>query len=49
MDFALQIVEMQSQIASSGALNNSCTLTGTCASWDSYAMANDIVVEDSGV
>jgi hypothetical protein len=49
MGFALQFVEIQDEIATSGALNNSCTLTGTCASWDIYANANDIIVEDSGV
>jgi hypothetical protein len=49
MGFALQFVEMQEQIAGSGALNNSCTLTGTCAEWATYANANSIVVEDSGV
>jgi hypothetical protein len=47
--FALQFVEMQEQIASSGALKNSCALTGTCAAWDAYALADGIVVEDSGV
>jgi hypothetical protein len=49
MGFALQFVEMQSQIGSSGALNNSCALTGNCAAWSTYATANGIVVEDSGV
>jgi FtsP/CotA-like multicopper oxidase with cupredoxin domain len=49
MGFALQFVEIQSQIASSGALNNSCALNSTCNSWIDYATANDIVVEDSGV
>jgi hypothetical protein len=49
MGFALQFVEMQDQIATSGALNNSCTLTGTCASWNDYATLDGIVVEDSGV
>jgi hypothetical protein len=49
MGFALQFVEQQSQIAASGALNNSCSLTGNCAAWDTYATANDIVVVDSGV
>jgi len=49
MGFALQFVEQQSKIASSGALDNSCTLLGTCSSWGSYAAANNIQVEDSGV
>jgi FtsP/CotA-like multicopper oxidase with cupredoxin domain len=49
MGFALQFVEQQSAIASSGALNNSCALTGNCASWNKYAAANDIQVLDSGV
>jgi FtsP/CotA-like multicopper oxidase with cupredoxin domain len=49
MGFALQFVEMQSQIASSGALNNSCALTENCAAWSTYATAKGIVVEDSGV
>jgi hypothetical protein len=47
--FALQFVEMQDQIASSGALNNSCTLESVCNAWDTYADANGIVVLDSGV
>lgn len=49
MGFALQFVEMQDQIASSGALNNSCTLNGTCNDWNTYASANGVVVLDSGV
>jgi hypothetical protein len=49
MGFALQFVERASEIASSGALNNSCTLTGNCAAWDTYATANNILVVDSGV
>jgi hypothetical protein len=49
MGLALQFVEMQNQIAPSGALNNSCALVDTCSSWNTYATANDIVVEDSGV
>jgi len=49
MGFALQFVEQQSAIASSGALDNSCALVDTCNSWNSYATANNIQVEDSGV
>ena len=49
MGLALQFVEQQNNIASSGALDNSCTLTDVCTSWTSYATANDITVEDSGV
>jgi hypothetical protein len=49
MGFALQFVVQQNNIASSGALNNSCTLLDVCSSWDSYATANDITVMDSGV
>jgi hypothetical protein len=49
MGFALQFVERQNEIAASGALNNSCTLTGNCAAWDTYANNNGIVVLDSGV
>ncbi|KAF2423419.1 hypothetical protein EJ08DRAFT_451466 [Tothia fuscella] len=49
MGFALQFVELQDRIKSSGAVNNSCTLAGTCASWNTYAAANGVTVLDSGV
>jgi len=49
MGFALQFVEQASQIASSGALSNSCALTDNCQRWTQYATANNIQVLDSGV
>jgi hypothetical protein len=49
MGFALQFLEMQDQIISSGAVNNSCAIESNCAAWNTYATANSIVVEDSGV
>jgi len=47
MGFALQFLEMKSKIDST--ITDSCVLTGTCDTWNKYATANDIVVEDSGV
>jgi len=44
--FALQLVERYSEIA---ALIDYDTLNSTCAAWETYATANDIVVDDSGV
>ncbi|QDS72137.1 hypothetical protein FKW77_004127 [Venturia effusa] len=49
MGFALQFVEMQDKIQSSGALNNSCALDGTCNSWKDFATRNGIIQPDSGV
>jgi FtsP/CotA-like multicopper oxidase with cupredoxin domain len=47
MGFALQFLEMKSKIK--GTITDSCVLTGTCDSWLSYADANDVEVEDSGI
>ena len=44
--FALQIVERYSEIA---ALIDYDTLNSTCAAWDTYATANSIEADDSGV
>lgn len=44
--FALQLVERTSEIT---ALIDYDTLNSTCAAWTTYADANDIVEEDSGV
>jgi len=44
--FALQIVERYDEIA---ALIDYDTLNSTCAAWDTYATANSIVEDDSGV
>jgi hypothetical protein len=49
MGFALQFVEQQSQIVASGAVSDSCALTGNCKKWIDYATANGITVKDSGV
>jgi hypothetical protein len=49
MGFALQFVEQQDKIKSSGALDNSSTLEDVCKSWTNYATANGITVKDSGV
>lgn len=49
MGFALQFVEMQDQIQSSGALNNSCALNSTCNAWNDFATLNSLVQPDSGV
>jgi hypothetical protein len=49
MGFALQFLELQDSIVTSGAVNNSCALEANCQSWNTYATANNIVVEDSGV
>jgi FtsP/CotA-like multicopper oxidase with cupredoxin domain len=43
---ALQLVERESEIA---ALIDVDTLNSTCAAWDSYVAAKDIVENDSGV
>jgi FtsP/CotA-like multicopper oxidase with cupredoxin domain len=44
--FALQLVERIDEIA---ALIDYDTMNSTCAAWDSYATANSVVEEDSGV
>jgi FtsP/CotA-like multicopper oxidase with cupredoxin domain len=44
--FALQLVERYDEIA---ALIDYDTLDSTCAAWDSYATANSIEADDSGV
>jgi FtsP/CotA-like multicopper oxidase with cupredoxin domain len=44
--FALQLVERYDEIA---ALIDYDTLNSTCAAWETYATANDIVADDSGV
>jgi hypothetical protein len=49
MGFALQFVEQQDNIVKSGAVADSCTLTGNCNTWASYATANGVIVEDDGV
>ncbi|KAE9983102.1 hypothetical protein BLS_004937 [Venturia inaequalis] len=49
MGFALQFVEMQDQIQSSGALKNSCALNSTCDAWNSFSTLNSFVQLDSGV
>jgi hypothetical protein len=49
MGFALQFLELESKIIDSGAVNDSCALEANCQSWNTYATANSIVVEDSGV
>lgn len=49
MGFALQFVEMQDQIQSSGALKNSCALNSTCNAWDDFSTAGGLVQLDSGV
>lgn len=47
MGFALQIIENLDGI--SKTVTDSCQLDNTCLSWNKYATANHIVVEDSGV
>jgi FtsP/CotA-like multicopper oxidase with cupredoxin domain len=44
--FALQLVERYDEIA---ALIDADVLTNTCSAWDTYATANDVFAEDSGV
>jgi FtsP/CotA-like multicopper oxidase with cupredoxin domain len=44
--FALQLVERSTEIA---ALIDYDTMNSTCAAWDTYATANGIVADDSGV
>ena len=44
--FALQLIERYDEIA---ALIDYDTLNSTCAAWETYATANDIVADDSGV
>jgi hypothetical protein len=44
--FALQLVERYSEIA---AITDYDTLNSTCKAWTTYATANDIVEDDSGV
>jgi hypothetical protein len=49
MGFALQFLELPDKIVSSGAVNNSCALEANCKSWNTFATANNIIVQDSGV
>ncbi|TVY78421.1 Laccase-2 [Lachnellula suecica] len=44
--FALQILERYTEIA---AITNSTQVSDTCSAWSTYATANDIVDDDSGV
>ena len=47
MGFALQIIENKAGIKET--VTDSCQLQDTCKSWNSYAKAKGIVVNDSGV
>ena len=44
--FALQIVERVDEIA---AITDTDLLSDTCTAWNTYAEANDVFAEDSGV
>lgn len=44
--FALQLVERESEI---NALQNNTAISETCANWDAYTIADDIVQDDSGI
>lgn len=47
MGFALQIIENQAGIKDT--VTDPDTLHNTCSAYSSYASANDIVTDDSGV
>lgn len=44
--FAMQLIERESEIP---ALQDIDAINATCANWDSYVEANDIVQDDSGI